>query len=293
MSDITKIELKDEIEVLEQRIVYLNQSISDIQTAFEEKLQEVKTCEEEYIRQNTKFESEIEAKQGTLNGLNKTIGILKEDKAKLVLDISELNQKTDSSSKFLNELNETLEKGQKELFELQKEKELAKIIPEIKIKADLVQEIKGLNIEVSNLENSLVKLTKNNTETENSLLTLRPSLETAQIEQKKLQESLAQLLKQVKNEGESLTETRNKHAKEKDTLLNENVSLKTQNTELQKENLQIEQDNKLKFKDIQAKEKTLQTREESLIFQTNTLLIREKKVKQKEEAVGLGLEINQ
>lgn len=293
MSDITKQGLKDSIESLEQRLSQLNQSISSLEVILDEKQKAVTQSEEEFAKAVQYCETEISAKQGTLNGLNKTILFLKENKASLVLDISELNKKNELFSRLLLETKTELEESKQELLQLQKKKDLAKDIPEIKIKENLVKDIKELNREKDNVTSQHNKLLQEKNSTEDSLRVLKPSLEQLQIEQVKLQKGISQLQSSKKFEEELSLDTKMNIAKEKDSLLKENTDLKSNNLELKKDNQTIQSNSAKTLKDILDKEKNLEGREESYIFQLNNLLIKEKRLRQREEALGIGLEINQ
>lgn len=293
MSEIQTTKIKETIEHLEQRMCRLNQDISDNERLLEEKRLEFIELEDKKANLNSEIEKQIEANQSSLITTNKSVENLKRKKEALAIEVYELDQKISSSSKFLTELDNKLDKEQKELLILQKEKELARIIPEIKIKENLLKEIRILNQDLDKLEMDVSNLLREKTETENDLMLLKPSFKNSLIEQKRLQETLIQSQKQIKSADNLLAEIKVNYSKEKDILQNEKENLKNENSELKKKNSQIEQDNQTKLQEVQLKEKALEKREESLIFQLNGLLIREKKVKQREEAMGLGLEINQ
>jgi hypothetical protein len=278
---------------LEQKAIQFNESNSKLEETLIEKTLLIKDLENTFLKDKKRFEDEIIHKESEITALNQTLNNLQDKKLTIADNISKLNEEYEFSSNALSDVSQEVIESEKRLAILQREKELAQIIPEIKIKEGLVIEVKILegNIEVAKAQISRLSKEKNNLEEDLSIL--KPSLEQSRLEQSNLRENISQLRKEIKSTQDLILENKSTFSQEKEILLSKNAELKSENELLKKENLQIIENNKKKLEDLTKKEEILQKREEASVFQVNDLAIKEKKLRQREEALGIKLEINQ
>jgi len=278
---------------LEQKAIQFNESNSKLEETLIEKTLLIKDLEDTFLKDKRRFEDEIVHKESEITSLNQTLNNLQDKKLTITDNISKLNEEYEFSSKSLSDVSQEVIESEKRLAILQREKELAQIIPEIKIKEGLVIEVKILegNIEVA--KSQITRLSKEKNNLEEDLSILKPSLEQSRIEQSNLRENISQLKKEIKSTQDLILENKLKFSQEKEILLSKNAQLKSENEILEKETLKIIENNKKKFEDLTKKEEILQKREEASVFQVNDLAIKEKKLRQREEALGIKLEIKQ